>query len=111
MYSSACTKVLFTVRYSKRQITALTFVCHYKNNNKNHREKGLLSLSNLEMCIKKAEFFDLKRLKSEFKGQIASKFDLGLHNAYNPMYFDRNIIENKELHAFCSYKKWSYKKH
>ena len=24
-------KVLFTVRYTKRQITALTFFCHYKN--------------------------------------------------------------------------------
>ena len=35
-------------------------------------------------------------LKSEFKGQIVSKFDLGLLNAYNPMYFDRNISENKD---------------
>ena len=33
-------------------------------------------------------------LKSEFKGQIP-KFDLGLLNAYNPMYFYRNISENK----------------
>ena len=24
------------------------------------------------------------------------KFDLGLLNAFNPMYFDRNIIENKD---------------
>ena len=30
------------------------------------------------------------------KGQIVSKFDLGLFNAYNPMYFDRNISENKD---------------
>ena len=57
---------------------------------------GLLSLSNLEICIKKAEFSDFKRLKSEFKGQIVSKFDLGLLNAYNPMHFDRNISENKD---------------
>ena len=27
------------------------------------------------------------------KGQIVSKFDLGLLNAYKSMYFDRNIIE------------------
>ena len=27
-------------------------------------------------------------LKSELKGQIVSKFDLGLLNAYNPMYFN-----------------------
>ena len=33
------TKVLFTVRYANRQITALTFFCHYKNNNKNCRER------------------------------------------------------------------------
>ena len=31
------------------------------------------------------------RLKSELKGQIVSKFDLSLLNAYKPMYFDRNI--------------------
>ena len=36
------------------------------------------------------------KLKSEFKGQIVSKFDLGLLNAYNSMYFDRNISENKD---------------
>ena len=33
-------------------------------------------------------------LKSEFKGQIVNKFNLGLLNAHNPMYFDINI-ENK----------------
>ena len=32
-------KVLFTIRYTKRQITALTFFCHYKNNNKNLPER------------------------------------------------------------------------
>ena len=32
-------------------------------------------------------------LKSEFKGKIVFKFDLGLLNAYNSMYFDRNISE------------------
>ena len=41
----------------------------------------LLSLSNLE------------RQKGEFKGQIVSKFDLDLLNAYKSMYFDRNISE------------------
>ena len=53
-------KVFFTVHYTNRQITALIFFCHYKNNNKNRREMGLLSLSNLEICIKKAEFSDFK---------------------------------------------------
>ena len=40
---------------------------------------------------------------------MVSKFDLGLLNAYNPMYFDRNIIENKygkkkwgELFVLCN---------
>ena len=27
---------------------------------------------------------------------MVSKFDLGLLNAYNPVYFDRNISESKE---------------
>ena len=67
------TKVLFTVRYTNRQITALTFFCHYKN--RRERQNSLI-------------------LKVK-KGQIVSKFDLGLLNAYNPMYFDRNISENK----------------
>ena len=35
-------------------------------------------------------------IKSGFKGQIVSKFDLGLLNACNLMYFDRNISENKD---------------
>ena len=46
---------------------------------------GLLSQSNLEICIKKTEFSNFKGLKSEFKGQIVSKFDIGLLNAYNPI--------------------------
>ena len=36
-----------------RQITVLTFFCHYKNNNKNRREMGLLSLSNLKFASKR----------------------------------------------------------
>ena len=43
------------------------FFCHYKNNNKNRREMGLLSLSNLEICIKKAEF-------SDFKGKFDNRY-------------------------------------
>ena len=43
-------------------------------------------------------------LKSEFKGQILSKFDLGLLNAYNPMYFDRNT--NSEFYFSIQ---WSMK--
>ena len=53
-------KVFFTVLYANRQITALIFLCHYKKNNKNRREMGLISLSNLEICIKKVEFSDFK---------------------------------------------------
>ena len=33
-----------------------------------------------------------------------SKFDIGLLNAYNPLYFDRNISENKD----CKKEKGSY---
>ena len=65
-YEQGFGKVLFTVRYTNRQITALTFFCHYKNNNKNHREIGLLSLS------KRQNSLNLKD-KSEFKDQIVSK--------------------------------------
>ena len=60
----------------------------------NCREMGLLNLPNLEICIKKAEFSEFKGKKSEFKGQIVSKSDL--INAYNPIYFDRNISENRD---------------
>ena len=35
-------------------------------------------------------------LKSEFTGQIVSKLDLGLLNAYKLMYFDRNFNGNKD---------------
>jgi hypothetical protein len=35
-------------------------------------------------------------LKSEFRNQMVSKFDLGLLNAYKLMYFDRNIDGNKD---------------
>ena len=42
-----------------RQITALTFFAITKTITK----MGLLSLSNLEICIKKAEFSDFKGLK------------------------------------------------
>ena len=49
---------------------------------------GLLSLSNLAICIKKAQF-------SGFKDSIL--FDL---NAYKLMYFDRNINENKDEKKF-----------
>ena len=34
--------------------------------------------------------------KSEFKGQIVLKFDLGLLNTYKLMYFDKNINGNKD---------------
>ena len=41
-------------------------------------------------CVTKRQ-----RLKSEFKGQMVSKFDLGLFDAYKLMYFVRNINGNK----------------
>ena len=43
---------------------------------------------------------NLHQVKSELKGQIVSKFDLGLFNAYKPMYFDRNISE-KGIYLSC----------
>ena len=47
-----------------------------------------------------------QKLKSELKGQIVSKFDLGLRNAYKLMYFDRNINGNRDVKFFgCDY--WS----
>ena len=48
-----------------------------------------MSLSNLAMCIKQAQFW----LKNEFEGQIVSKFDLGLLNAYKRMYFEKMSME------------------
>ena len=36
-------------------------------------------------------------LKREFKGQIVSRFDLGLLNAYTKMCFDRNINGNRDV--------------
>ena len=35
-------KVLFTVRYTDKQITALIFFCHYKNNDKSPRQNYLI---------------------------------------------------------------------
>ena len=70
--------------YTKRQITALTFLpltnnCpHFflplQNNNKNHLERQ----NSL-----------ILKVTSEFKGQIVSKSDLDLLNAYNLMYVDK----------------------
>ena len=39
--------------------------------------------------FRKGRIFRVLNLKSEIKGQIVSKFDLGLLNAYNSMYFDK----------------------
>ena len=39
-----------------------------------------------------------------FKAQIESEFNLGLLNAYNPMYFNRNISESKDGNK----SEWSY---
>ena len=53
-------KVFFTVRYTNTNNCPHFFLPLEVNNNKNCREMGLLSLSNLEICIKKAEFSDFK---------------------------------------------------
>ena len=54
---------------------------------------GLLSLSNL---VSKRQNSLILKVKREFKGQIVWKFDLGLLNADNLMYFDINISEDKD---------------
>ena len=43
--------------------------------------------------MKKAQF---SGFKSEFIGPIVSKFYLGLLNAYQVLYFDRNVNGNKD---------------
>ena len=62
-------------------ITALTFFLPKQNS----LENGITESKRQNSLILK--------VKSEFKGQIVSKFDLGQINAYKPMYFDRNISE------------------
>ena len=54
-FQSAFTKVLFIVRYTETN-NCPHFLPFEVNNNKNRWEMGLLSLSNHEICIKKAEF-------------------------------------------------------
>ena len=73
-------EALFILRYTKRQITALTFFAITKTIKKLPGKAGF--------C--------------EFKGQIVSKFDLGLLNAYNPMYFDRNISKNEDGKSYVT---------
>ena len=41
-------------------------------------------------------------LKRKSKGQIVSKFDLGLLNAYKLMHFDRNISEKGYYLSFVT---------
>ena len=59
---------------------------------------GLLSLSNLEICINKAEFSDFLKVR----------LSLGLLNTYKTIYFDGNISEirmaKKSEGSFLSYK-------
>ena len=47
---------------------------------------GLLSLSNLAICIKKAELSDFKALKVISKVRYYPKFNLGQLNAYKLMF-------------------------
>ena len=72
-------KVLFTVRYTHTQITALTFFAITKSITKIAAGNGIA-----------------ESVKSWNLHEIVSKFDLGLLHTYNPMYFDRNISENKD---------------
>ena len=77
--------VFFSVKYyspSVTQITALTIFCRYKNDNKNCREMGLLSLSGLEICIKKQNSLVFS-LKHDFKGK---NFNLGQLKVYKWMF-------------------------
>ena len=58
---------------------------------------GLLSLSNLAICIKKAEFF-FESLKNNFKGD--PKFNLGQLKAYKLMCAIHKIINGKKKGEF-----------
>jgi len=53
-------KDAFIVGKNRQSSRQNLFFIRSKNNNKNRREMGLLSLSNLAICIKKAEFSDFK---------------------------------------------------
>ena len=66
-FQSTFSKVLFIVRYTETNHCPQFFLPFEVNNNKNRWEIGLLSLSNLEICIKKAEFSGFKGLKSNLK--------------------------------------------
>ena len=60
--------------------------CHYFSNGKKKKNVGGYLPS---ICVTNGEFY--------FRdSDEVSKFDLGLLNAYNPMYFDRNISENQD---------------
>ena len=55
---------------------------------------GLLSLcQTLQFASKRQDSLVLK-LKSDSKGQIVAKFDLGLLNIYKLVNFDRNVNGN-----------------
>ena len=73
-------KVLFIVRYSKRQIT------FFANNNTITKIAGKWDCPNLEICIKKAELSDFKGKKVNLKVRLSM-----YRNTYKTMYFDRNI--------------------
>ena len=59
-FQSAFTKVLFIVRYTETNNYPHFFSPFEVNINKNRWEMGLLSFSNLEICIKKTEFSGFK---------------------------------------------------
>ena len=88
-------KVLNIAGCSKWQMITLTFFLPLTNNYP-HFFFAIAKITG------KGRILWFLRLKSDFKRQLVSKFDLGLLNAYKPMYFDRNIIENKELFVYCT---------
>ena len=69
---------------------------------------GLLSLSNLEISIKKAEFSDFKGLKVNLKVRLS----IGLLNTYKTKCFGRNIREirmAKKVRAVIRLVNWTKK--
>ena len=76
LQSRSSTKVEFATGYTKIHLLPLKILPFMSKLTKIGNE-----------CVTKRQ-----RLESEFKGQIVSKFDQGLFDAYKLMYFDRMEI-------------------
>ena len=63
---------------------------------------GLLSLSNIAIYMKKAEFFGfLKSIENDFKGEIASKIQFG------PTYCIQTGVCNQIINEKMNKKSWA----